>query len=158
MSETKACPNLCEAPGEGPDGGLCGCRCCEEAASRSSPGGGTDEALRLCNDLLRHLYTTGGGRYALHPDSPPPQRVIDAVAAALASAPGGGTDEAFESGRRAGREDAALIAEKTAALVLEGKELTPGEWGALLAVAANIRDGGAAPSAPASPTTEKEKP
>lgn len=43
-------------------------------------------ALRESEGLLRHLYSTGRGRYALHPDSPSPQKVIDAVEAALRGA------------------------------------------------------------------------
>lgn len=43
------------------------------------------KALEDCRSLLMHLYTVGGGRYALHPDSPDPQRVIDEVSEALAA-------------------------------------------------------------------------
>lgn len=45
-----------------------------------------EKALRLAESLLRHLFTTGQKpvKWALHPDSPPPQEVINAVCAALA--------------------------------------------------------------------------
>jgi hypothetical protein len=47
------------------------------------------EALVLCDELLRHLYTVGpkGERWALHPDSPPPVKVLEAVVTALAVPP-----------------------------------------------------------------------